>query len=93
MVLTTAVYQFHQVDVYMNLSQLIRSNTSHYWSHMKSWADLHYLQHYLPFGGMLAGDPHMGNFAVLPLKSPLASPCVSRHRRRDGWATTSDTRS
>ena len=27
------------------------------------------LRHYLPFEGMLAGDPHMGNFGVLPLRT------------------------
>ena len=60
--------QFDQVDVSKNLSQLIRSNTPHYWSYMKHRADLSGLKHYLPFDGMLAGDPHTGNFSVFPLK-------------------------
>jgi hypothetical protein len=60
--------QFDQVDVSKNLSQLIRSNTPQYWTYMKHRADLSSLKHYLPFEGILAGDPHMGNFTVLPLK-------------------------
>jgi hypothetical protein len=35
---------------------------------MKHRADLSSLKQYLPFEGILAGDPHMGNFTVLPLK-------------------------
>ena len=34
---------------------------------MKSHADLRGLRQYLPFEGVLAGDPHMGNFGVIPL--------------------------
>ena len=60
--------QFDQVKVSKDLSQLIRSNTPQYWAYMKQRADLSSLQQYLPFEGILAGDPHMGNFAVLPLK-------------------------
>ena len=60
--------QFDQVEVSKDLSQLIRSNTPHYWSYMKHRADLSSLKQYLPFEGILAGDPHMGNFSVLPLK-------------------------
>jgi hypothetical protein len=59
---------FNQVGDSKDLSQLIRSNTPHYWHYMKHQADLGSLQRYLPYEGMLAGDPHMGNFAVLPLK-------------------------
>jgi hypothetical protein len=32
--------QFEQVEVSKNLSQLIRSNTPHYWTYMKHRADL-----------------------------------------------------
>jgi hypothetical protein len=60
--------QFKQVNASKDLSQLIRSNTPHYWRYMKHQADLSGLQPYLPHEGILAGDPHMGNFAVLPLK-------------------------
>jgi hypothetical protein len=61
--------QFDQVEISKNLSQLIRSNTPHYWTYMRHRADLSNLKHYLSFDGMLAGDPHTGNFAVLPVKS------------------------
>lgn len=60
--------QFDQVKVSRNLSQLIRSNTPQYWAYMKEQADLGSLQRYLPFEGMLAGDPHLGNFSALPLR-------------------------
>ena len=60
--------QFDQSEVSQNLSQLIRSNTPHYWTYMKHRADLSSLKRYLPFEGILAGDPHLGNFAVLPIK-------------------------
>jgi hypothetical protein len=60
--------QFDQVEVSKNLSQLIRSNTPHYWTYMKHRADLSSLKQYLPFEGIVSGDPHMGNFSVLPLK-------------------------
>jgi hypothetical protein len=59
---------FDQVGDSRNLSQLIRSNTSQYWRYMRHGADLNSLQRYLPYEGMLAGDPHLGNFSVLPLK-------------------------
>ncbi len=60
--------QFDQIEVSKNLSQLIRSNTPQYWAYMQHRADLSSLKDYLPFEGILAGDPHMGNFTVLPLK-------------------------
>ena len=61
--------QFDQIEVSRNLSQLIRSNAPQYWRYMKNQAELHDLRHYLTFGGMIAGDPHMGNFGVLPLRT------------------------
>ncbi len=61
--------KFNQIDDSKNLSQLIRSNTAHYWNYMKSQSDLLGLQRYLRFEGMLAGDPHLGNFAVVPIKA------------------------
>jgi hypothetical protein len=61
--------QFAQADVSKDLSQLIRSNTPQYWRYMKHKADLSSLKRYLPFEGVIAGDPHLGNFSVLPLKS------------------------
>ncbi len=59
--------EFEQVADSMSLSQLIRSNAPDYWRYMKEKADLKPLQRYLPFEGAIAGDPHMGNFAPLPL--------------------------
>ena len=61
--------QFDQIEDSKNLSQLIRSDAPQYWRYMKNQADLHGLRHYLPFEGMLAGDPHMGNFGILPLRA------------------------
>jgi hypothetical protein len=61
--------QFDQIEDSKNLSQLIRSNAPQYWSYMKNQADLHGLRRYLPFEGVLAGDPHMGNFGILPLRT------------------------
>lgn len=60
--------QFEQVDESRNVSQLVRSNAVHYWSNIKNEVDLGSLKPYLSFQGTLAGDPHMGNFSVLPLK-------------------------
>jgi hypothetical protein len=60
--------QFGQAGVSKDLSQLIRSNTAQYWSYMKRRADLRSLKRYLPFEGIIAGDPHLGNFSVLPLR-------------------------
>jgi Uncharacterized protein conserved in bacteria (DUF2252) len=65
---STAADHFDQIELSKNLSQLIRSNTPHYWAHMKRHADLNRLKPYLPFTGTIAGDPHMGNFGALPLK-------------------------
>lgn len=50
-----------------NLSQLIRSNAPEYWAYMKTDADLRDLANYLTFAGAVAGDPHLGNFAPMPV--------------------------
>ncbi len=60
---------FEQVDDSKSLSQLIRSNAPSYWSYMKKEADLERLQNYLCFEGTIAGDPHLGNFGPLPLRT------------------------
>ena len=65
----STVDRFQQVADSKNLSQLIRSNTVHYWTAMKHQVDLAGLKPYLGYEGMLAGDPHAGNFAVLPLRT------------------------
>lgn len=59
--------KFTQVSTSKNLSQLVRSNAPEYWEHMKKNADLRKLKPYLSFEGTVAGDPHLGNFAPLPL--------------------------
>src|SRR5262245_43098069 len=69
MSIITVAEHFDHIELSKNLSQLIRSNTPHYWTHMKHEADLSRLKPYLPFKGVIAGDPHMENFAPLPLKS------------------------
>src|ERR1700722_12875110 len=61
--------KFQQVADSKDLSQLVRSNTVHYWTTMKNNVDLGGLKPYLDSRGMLAGDPHAGNFAVLPLRT------------------------
>jgi hypothetical protein len=61
--------KFQQVADSKDLSQLVRSNTVHYWTAMKNNVDLSGLKPYLGYEGMLAGDPHAGNFAVLPLRA------------------------
>ncbi len=65
---------FNQVDESSNLSQLIRSNGPEFWSYMKHGADLEPLKRFLRFEGTIAGDPHLGNFAPLPL--------TTKHGRR-----------
>jgi hypothetical protein len=58
---------FIQVDESKNVSQLIRSNSNHYWKFMKKDADLHLLAPYIHFQGVVVGDPHLGNFAPVPV--------------------------
>jgi hypothetical protein len=65
----TDVSKFEQVGESKDLSQLVRSNTVHYWTAMKHQIDLCGLEPYLRYQGVLAGDPHAGNFGVLPLRS------------------------
>ena len=59
---------FEQVDNSKNVSQLVRSNAEQYWRYVKQ-ANLNSLMQYLPFEGIAAGDPHMGNFGILPLRN------------------------
>src|ERR1700740_3271540 len=60
---------FEQIEDSKNLSQLIRSNSPQYWRYMADRRDLNALERYLPFQGIVAGDPHMGNFGFLPLRT------------------------
>lgn len=61
--------ELRQAEVAKNLSQFIRSNASHYWSYMKAKSSEPELQTFIKYQGFVAGDPHMGNFAPLPLRS------------------------
>jgi Ser/Thr protein kinase RdoA (MazF antagonist) len=58
-----------QIDDSKDLSQLVRSNAPQYWRYMADRADLNCLRRYLPFEGIVAGDPHMDNFGILPLRT------------------------
>jgi hypothetical protein len=51
-----------------SLSKSIRSNSQHYWCHAKTlkWPDS--LRPLVRAEGIISGDPHMGNFAVIPLR-------------------------
>lgn len=60
---------FGQVRVSKNVSQLIRSNSGHFWAWAGAKATQTELQPYLAFKGVVAGDPHMGNFSVVPVTS------------------------
>ena len=62
--------EFDQLAVSKDLSQLVRSNAVHYWATIKTQIDLSGLTPYLKYEGMLAGDPHAGNFAPMPLRTP-----------------------
>ena len=75
--------KFQQVADAKDLSQLVRSNTVHYWTTMKNSIDLRGLKPYLDCEGMLAGDPHAGNFAVLPLRAIDGSRGRERRTRDD----------
>jgi hypothetical protein len=80
---STDVDKFEQVGVSKDLSQLVRSNTVHYWTAMKRHQiDLSGLEPYLGYQGMLAGDPHTGNFGVLPLRS-VDGTCKMRYVNLD----------
>jgi hypothetical protein len=59
--------ELRQADSSGNLSQFVRSNARHYWHYMRTEANLKPIQSYIPFEGVVAGDPHLGNFAPLPL--------------------------
>lgn len=59
--------KFQQVDEADNLSQLIRSNAIHYWTFAKNISLKDPIQPFLTFKGVIAGDPHLGNFSVIPI--------------------------
>ncbi len=61
--------EFRQADVSKNISQFIRSNAVHYWTYMKSKANASALKPFVSYQGFVAGDPHMGNFAPIPVRT------------------------
>jgi hypothetical protein len=63
------VKEFDTIDETDNLSQLIRSNAPSFWAAMKNGFDLSSLDNFIGFKGVVAGDPHMGNFSVIPVKA------------------------
>jgi hypothetical protein len=60
---------FEQVDESNgSLSKLIRSNTRHYWNAMRASKYQTPMKKYLAYTGIVSGDPHYGNFSVIPLE-------------------------
>ncbi|MCC6138725.1 MAG: hypothetical protein IT287_08835, partial [Bdellovibrionaceae bacterium] len=58
-----------QVEESQSLSQLIRSNSKHYWGWAKSNQDNYKsIKDALKYKGLVFGDPHMGNFAPYLVK-------------------------
>ena len=51
------------------LSKLIRSNSLQYWSSMRLPFYQENFKEFLNFKGIITGDPHFGNFSILPLKN------------------------
>ncbi|HVK59904.1 MAG TPA: DUF2252 family protein, partial [Bdellovibrionales bacterium] len=49
------------------LSKLLRSNTRHFWASMKETEYQGPMSKYLSYEGVITGDPHFGNFALIPL--------------------------
>ena len=50
-----------------NLSKLIRSNAVHYWRHVGNEKNVKDLKPFLSHQGVISGDPHFGNFTVIPV--------------------------
>lgn len=63
----SSIDEVEQVEESNNLSQLLRSNAGHYWDYVRQKAPASELAPYLKFEGIVAGDPHMGNFSVIPV--------------------------
>lgn len=64
-----AAPELRQANESKNISQFIRSNAPHYWSYMKNKVNAADLKSFTKYEGFVAGDPHMGNFAPIPLRS------------------------
>ena len=53
-----------------NLSQAIRSNAVHYWSYVDKLPAATPLKSFEKYQGIVVGDPHLGNFSVVPVVLP-----------------------
>lgn len=63
-----------QIEESKNLSQLVRSNSPHYWSWVKNIQAHHpQLQPFLQFEGSILGDAHMGNFGPYLVESGVTN--------------------
>ncbi|WP_413290864.1 DUF2252 family protein [Bdellovibrio sp. HCB337] len=61
---------FQQVELSKNISQLLRSNSGHYWKTAATDVSrLGDLSNYIQEQGTINGDPHLGNFSVIPITS------------------------
>lgn len=58
---------FQQVELSKNVSQLLRSNSGHYWKTAADTNKLGDLANYIQEKGTINGDPHLGNFSVIPV--------------------------
>lgn len=58
-----------QIDQSKNVSQLLRSNAGHYWATVRDNSKLKDLANYIQEQGVINGDPHLGNFSVIPVFS------------------------
>jgi len=65
---------FQQVELSKNTSQLLRSNAGHYWVTVKDVSFLGDLVKYTEEHGIINGDPHLGNFSVIPVTSKKGKP-------------------
>jgi len=65
---------FQQVELSKNTSQLLRSNAGHYWVTVKDPQFLGELAKYTQEQGIINGDPHLGNFSVIPVTSKKGKP-------------------
>lgn len=62
--------RWRQVNISESLSQLIRANAPHYWGYSKNQANEYpALKPYLKYEGIIAGDPHLGNFIIIPMQN------------------------
>lgn len=59
---------FQGVDGADSVSQLIRSNAAHYWTFAVKAAKSTEMRPFAKYEGIVVGDPHLGNFSVVPVR-------------------------